>query len=203
MKRIISFLLTLSVFIMFIVSGIPTFADNTSVRLIDESEETSEVSMNNMNVGDTIAIEGYGNLTITSVGFIDSIPTDIDPGSLSTWRGDARSEIRSGPQSDFLRIRIHILNTQHHSVDFLDSFGEVVCCFDNDYQFGGWFRQERFQWEEFWTMYEDIESSYAIDPLYEGYYDVVVTLPNYVVESKAPLMVTFSIANNELTCNVR
>lgn len=207
MKRILSILsFCFLVFLVLTVLALmtPALADDTGIQIIGGPEDTAEtINMDDMKEGDTAQISGFGDITLVYTEFVDSIPTDVYIDSWSYSDGTIKESIDSGSKADFLRIRLHILNTQKKSFDFKEVFGDVLCVFGDDYQFGGWVRQERKRADRFWTMYPDAEQSYSIDPLYEGYFDVVVTLPNYVVESKEPLSVTFSIGDNEFTCNIR
>lgn len=200
MRKILSLLLILSM----LLGCAAAIAEDTGIQVIGGSEAEAEtVNLDDWKEGDTAKISGFGDITLVSCGFTDTIPYSV---YLNTWSsdGEAKESFKSGSSADYLRIRIYILNTQKNPFDFYKVFGdEIICTFGDDYKFGGWARQERKEDDRFWVMYESYDSSYAINSLYDGYFDVVVTLPNYVVSSKEPLSVTFSIGDNEFTVNVR
>lgn len=180
-----------------------TLADGTGILLISRPEEEIDtINMDDMKIGNTAHIPGYGNITLLSSDFMDFIPTEpTSHGFYNDGRG--YENLESGSQAEYLSLRLNILNTQKKPYNFAEDFCDVLCVFGDDYQFGGWSRQERKVDDKYWTMYPDSDQSDVIDPLYEGIYDIVITLPNYVVESKEPLSVTFSIGKNEFTCNIR
>lgn len=189
--------------LLFVICLSVAYADDTGIQIIGAPEETAEtINMDDMKAGDTASIAGFADITLLSAEFVDFIPTDaFSDGFYNNGRG--ADNIDSGSKADFLRIRLNILNTQKKPFDFLEVFGDVLCVFNDEYEFGGWSRQENKEHDQYWVMYPKSDQSYPIDTLYEGRFDVVVTLPNYVVESKQALSVSFSIGENEFTCNVR
>lgn len=199
MKKILSLLLILSM----LLGCAAAIAEDTGIQVIGGSEAEAEtVNLDDWKEGDTAEISGFGNITLVSCEFTDTIPYSVYLDQYDY--GKAKKSFKSGSSADYLRIRIYILNTQKKPFDFYKVFGdEIICTFGDDYKFGGWARQERKEGDRIWVMYESKDSSYAIESLYDGYFDVVVTLPNYVVSSKEPLSVTFSIGDNEFTVNVR
>ncbi len=198
MKRMLSLFL---VCLLLLVCAF-AFAEDTGVQVIGGTAmEVETVNLDDWKVGETAIIPGFGEITLLEVKFVDKILYYYNPEAIVPDYSYRYFE--SGSQADYLRIELKILNTQKKSYDFLKSFGETICTFGDDYQFRGWARQERYIDRCGWTMYYDADSSYSIDMLYNGYYDVVVTLPNVVVSSKEPLSVTFTIGENEFTVNVR
>ena len=201
MKKILSMLLILSMLMGCSVA----VAEDTGIQVIGGPEEATEtVNLDDWKEGDVAEISGFGNIQLVSFSFVDSIPYEVYINSSWNSDGATKESFNSGSTADYLRIRIYILNTQKNAFDFYKVFGdEIICTFGDDYKFGGWARQERKVGDRFWVMYQNKDTSYAIGSLYDGYFDVVVTLPNYVVNSKEPLSVTFSIGDNEFTVNVR
>lgn len=182
---------------MIMLTGVHACADDTGVMVIGGPESEAEtVNLDDIQKDQTVKIAGFGDIKM-SWQFVDYIPTGLYES------GDVSQSLESGLDAEYLCICINILNTQKTEVDFKSLFGDVVCTFGDGYQFAGWVRQERRVHDTYWTMCESADSHYAIASLYDGYFDVVVTLPNYVVESKEPLSVTFSIGDNEFTCNIR
>jgi len=207
MKKVFSMILIL----LMLLGYSAAMAEDTGIQIIGGSETGAEtVNLDDWKEGDTARISGFGEITLVSCSFVDTIPYsvytsfNVISANKTVSDGDAKESFISGSAADYLRIRVHILNIQKKPFDYYKVFGdEILCTFGDDYKFGGWTRQERKVDDRFWVMYESKDSSYAIDSLYEGYFDVVVTLPNYVVNSKEPLSVTFSIGDNEFTVHIR
>jgi len=199
MKKMLSLLLVLSLMLGCSI----TYAEGMGVQIISgPASETEPVRMDDIKQGDTIDIPGFAIIEIIEVEFVDTIEKDKSwNSSWNEWRNV--QYVSSGSTAEFLKIRIRILNKQKKNYDFKKAFGDVTCIFGDDYQFAGWSRQERKIADIDWTMYEGNDQTYEIAPLYDGYFDVVVTLPNFVVESKEPLSVSFTIGENEFTCNMR
>lgn len=167
-------------------------ADDTGIQIISEPESASgyeALDMDDVKVDDVFLIDGFGDITIVSADWTNSI--GITSGG----------SIHSGDEAELFLIIVRIDNTQKKPVDFLKQFGDVICDYADGYQFGGWKRQAVLDGSRFKAYSEG--SSKEIDVLYTGYYCVGVTLPNRVMERDEPLSVTFSIGNNEFTCNVR
>ena len=192
MKKILSVLLVLSM--LFASVGYALADDDTGVLMIGgpEDEAAGAVNLDDWKESETAEIPDFANITLVSVKFVDTI--DYNSG---------RYCFESGVQAEYLRIRMHFLNTKKTAFNFLNVFGDVICNFGEGYQFGGWKRQEWLRNNKDWYVYQKADQSHELDPLYEGYFDVMVTLPNYVVESKEPLSVTFTIGQSEFTVNVR
>lgn len=201
MKKYFSMLLAL----LMLLSCAHAMAEDTGIQIIGSpNAEVETVNLDDWKEGETAEIAGFGNFRLVSCEFVDTIPYTVYLGSFYHSDGEADKSFESGSMAEYLRIRIHVLNTQKKAFDYYKVFGnDIVCTFGDGYQFGGWARQERKVNDRFWTMYESKDSSYEIGSLYIGYFDVVVTLPNYVVTSKEPLSVTFSIGENEFTIHVR
>ncbi len=195
MKRILMLVLVLSL----ILGCSAAIAEDPGIQFISgPATEEDTVVLDNWKEGQTAKISGYADITLDSVAFVDQIETDVSSG----W-GNLIYDYNSGSTAEYLRIRIHILNTKKTPFNFLKGFGDVICDYGDGYQFGGWARQEWLYRDRHWVVYKTADDSYEINPLYDGYFDVIVTLPNYVVESKEPLSVTFSIGENEFTVHVR
>lgn len=192
MKKILLMLLILSMMLT-----ATAFADDTGIQVIGGPEPEAEtVNMDDWKEGDTVKISDFADITLESVKFVDSIRGGGEWG----WTDSCYA---SGSESEYLRIRLFVLNTKKNAFNYLKVFGDVICDFGDGYQYAGWKRQELKYYDKEWILYEKADQSYDISPLYSGYFDVVVTLPNYVVESKEPLSVTFTIGENEFTINAR
>lgn len=188
MKKIIALLLTLLV----VGSCMAALAEDTGIQIIGGNDKPAEaVNLDNMKVGETAKIEGFGEVTITFADWRNSIKTSV-------WN----DYWNSGSEAEYLYLKIRILNTQKKAQNYLNMFGDVVCEFDDGFQFAGWYRQREEDTDD-GNLYKSSTDGYDISPLYAGQYGVIVTLPNYVVDSKAPLSVTFKIGENEFTYHHR
>ena len=197
MTRLMNVLLTLALVSMLAMTANTSMADTTGVVIICGPDETSRecepVNLNDLKEGQLVSIPGYADFRIEKIEFSDWVEHTYD-------LGDIEYVYSSGESADFLRIRLWVLNTNTEPHDYYRDFGEIVCDFADKYQFGGWLRQVGMKSKK---PYDSENKHYEIDPLYEGMFDVFVTLPNYVVESKDLLSVTFSFGGNEITCQVR
>lgn len=186
MKRVIAL-----VAIFLVLSVQVVYADDTGVQIIGGPELEAEIiNMDDIKVNQLVGISGYADIRIDSAAFTDIILTDNDP-----------IDFVSGDSADYFQIRVWLLNTKRESYDFYNDFGEVICDFGDGYQFGGWVRQVNLANRGLTKRLAD--DHFKIDMLYEGMFDVVVTLPNHVVNSKEPLSITFTIGGSEFTYNVR
>lgn len=192
MKKIIALLLTLLV----VGSSMAALAEDTGIQIIGGNDKPAEaVNLDNMKVGETVTIDGFGDVTITAAEWCDVIYQYT-----TSWGSSPR--FASGSEAEYLCLEVRILNTQKKAVNYMNMFGDITCDFGDGYQFGGWFRQCSSD-KEAASVYSSSSDSYDIGTLYAGRYAVVVTLPNQVVNSKEPLSVTFKIGENEFTYHHR
>ena len=193
MKKILAMLLVLS---MLLVCS-AAMADDTGIQVIGgPAAETTPVTLDDMKVGQTAKIDGFGDVTILSADWCDTI--NAGHSGRETLRYTWWS---SGDEADYLCLKIRIMNTQKQAQDYSKMIQDIVCDFGDGYQFGGWYRQRQNDSDGY--LYYDESTSYEISPLYAGQYGIIVTLPNSVVESKEPLSVTFCIGENEFTYHHR
>lgn len=188
MKKFLSMLLILSM----LLAAAAAFAEDTGIQVIGgpSTEESTPVSLDDMKIGKTVKIDGFGDVTILSVEWRDY----ISKSGGGYWD--------SGAEAEYLYIKLRILNTQKSARDYAQEFHDIVCDFGDGFQFGGWYRQRKSDTDD-GLLYYDAKASYEISPLYAGQYGVIVTLPNFVMESKEPLSVTFHIGDNEFTYHHR
>lgn len=191
MKKFLSMLLILSM----LLAAAAAFAEDTGIQVIGgpSTEESTPVSLDDMKIGKTVKIDGFGDVTILAVEWDDWISRRYNSGGSGSWN--------SGKEAEYLYIKLRILNTQKSARDYAQEFHDIVCDFGDGFQFGGWYRQREDDTDGY--LYEDAKASYEISPLYAGQYGVIVTLPNIVMESKEPLSVTFHIGDNEFTYHHR
>lgn len=190
MKKILSILLILSM----LLAAAAAFAEDTGIQVIGgPSAESAPVSLDDMKIGKTAKIDGFGDVTILSAEWRDEIAYRAY-GYYDSWH--------SGDEAEYLYLKLRILNTQKSARDYAQEIHDIVCDFGDGYQFGGWFRQREDDTDDGY-LYKNEKDSYEIAPLYAGQYGVIVTLPNLVVDSKEPLSVTFKIGDNEFTYHHR
>ena len=192
MKKILSLVLAA----VLLLGCSVTFAeggDDTGIQMIGgpEDDAAGTVNLDDWKVGETVEIPNIANITLAQVDFKDYLGVLYDSDYFD-----------SGEQAEYLYICVRVLNTKKTAFNFLPSFGDVICNFGDGYQFGGWKRQEHLSNGK-WYRYEKADEYHEIGPLYSCDFCIVVTLPNYVVESKEPLSVTFTIGESEFTVNVR
>ena len=73
--------------------------------------DTTPVSLDNMKVGETVTIDGYGRITITEVGTIDIIDYYQQGKRNIDDRGnDNRRRENSGAEAEFYIVKMDIVN---------------------------------------------------------------------------------------------
>ena len=171
--------------------------------------DTTPVSLDNMKVGETVTIDGYGRITITEVGTIDIIDYyQQGKRNIGDWGNDNRRRENSGVEAEFYIVKMDIVNLSLQPTNFLKNC-TVVATYDDVYKFGGWCHQ--FNWNNTFgygtdtnkKAYIDDADQFEISPMYAGHYIFGVTLPNAVIEADEPLSIVINIGGNELTYVVR
>lgn len=136
------------------------------------------------------ALKGYGSSYYRQAGWMDS-----------------------GLNADFFWFRCDITNLQKKTVQYLGE-ASVKIVYDDEYEFNGWIRQANFDYNTAVYRYNtttsgapfavlDPANEEGIDMMYTGTFIFGCTLPNSVVESKAPLRIEITLGSNELTYNIR
>lgn len=202
MKKILSILLIASVFL---TMGQICYADDTGIMIIGGNDgEAQTVNLDDFKVGDTAEIDGYGEVCLSFTDWCNR----IGKYSSSTyyyygWGGEDYYEADS--EAKYLLLWVHILNTGKASHDFYKDFNEIICTYDDEYQFGGWVRQfvEIKDNGESMLVLNNTEGSTPVGMLYSSNYGVVITLPlavyNGVTKEGKPLTVSFKLGENEFT----
>lgn len=191
MKKLVSLILCL---MMVLTSA--ALAEDTGIQIIGGPEVAAEVvNLDDMKVGQVAKIEGLGEVQLLSAEWIDGFASVTQTNS---WGYD----YKSGPEAQYLRLNIRILNTNFTSKNYHAMFSDVICDYGDGYQFKGWYRQRENDTEDAY-VFSDSKFSYDVSPLYAGRYIVCVTLPNVCVDSEEPLSITFKIGENEFTYHER
>lgn len=195
MKKILSMLLVISM----LLSASAALAEIGGVQIIGgPALETETVSLDDAKLNTSMPIDGYGDITLTSFEYLDKIRA-FKNGS-STFNTN-----RSGDEADYALLKVDILNTTLKDKNYIASC-EVKVVYDDVYEFAGWFGQ--YDWD-LWSDNDDKdclianEDIFAIKPMYVGHYCFGSTLPNAVVNGKAPLKMIITIDGNEITYNIR
>lgn len=173
------------VLVMILSLSSVAFAGDFSIQVISgpEPEEENTVNMDDIKVGDVVEIDSYGIVEITAAKTADTFGN----------RRASYSTQGSGDEADFVVVWISVINTGKQSRSFAKDC-EVKVVFDDDYEFAGWFGQADKQ------GFLLKENDYTpVEQLYKGYYMFGCTLPNFVIESKKELKMTFTLDGNEFT----
>lgn len=209
MKKILSMLLVLSM----LLTASAALAENMGVQVIGgPATETEPVSLDDFKLNTEAEIEGYGILYATEFVFKDQLGY-YRSGKTDVY--DTSDFYKSGNEADYALLKMDITNTSTKPHDFLASC-EVKVVFDDVYEYGGWFYQYNYNNKTYksnnsgedsqkqntnWVI--NAADQFAIDPMYQGHFVFGCTLPNAVVNSKAPLRMTIMIDGNEITYNIR
>ena len=146
--------------------------------------------------------------------------TSPDPAKVSTQKSTGwhsyytqMNWMDSGTSADFAYLVMDIVNLQKKDVAFMQE-ATVKVIYDDDYEFVGWIRQMNYDYNQavFRNNYDEAHAPTAVlDPeneepvamMYTGNFVFGCTLPNEVVNSKAPLRMVITLGNNELTYHIR
>lgn len=208
MKKILSMILAL----MMLLTASAALAEGMGVQVIGGPEtETEPVSLDDFKLGAETEIDGWGILSADT--FI------IEEGFCvyKQGRDNYCDEYRAGNDAEFAIFYMNIVNTTTKEKNYLSDCA-VKVVYDDLYEYGGWFYQLNYDndtWkrtDEPWTTYSGKQNFmygineadvFSIKPMYEGHYVFGCTLPNAVIEGKAPLKMIITIDGNEITYNIR
>lgn len=186
MKKLVS-LVTLLVMLMTMAGAMAEGV--VVIKSPQQQVEEEPVDMKNIKLGKDIDIEGYGVIRPVSCEFVDKIVVDY------------YNEFSSGDEAQYLLLIVEILNTQYVNASYYDNVA-VSASFGDGYEFGGWKRQYKKSTST--EVFKNANESFEISPLYKGKYAFVVTVPNYVVDTPAPLSITVKLTDEiEMTYIMR
>lgn len=151
-------------------------------------------------------------------------------GSSLVYRGGGDYYLRnaywndSGANAEYAWLVLDITNLRKTDVKFMEE-ASVKVIYDDEYEYTGWTRQMNHDYRtKLYRRYYDGKyyiavsgdkdsqlSDIVLDPaneesigmMYTGTYVIGCTLPNAVVNSKAPLRIEIQLGSNELTYNIR
>lgn len=154
--------------------------------------EGEQASLEDFKLNAPVAVDGFGTLTGTQYEVVDELNYYYG----SSWIGT----YESGKEAEYALLSMDILNTQTKAVNYLDQ-AEVRAIYDDVYEFAGWAYQRDADRKIDYALASDLE--FVIEPMYNGHYFFGCTLPNAVIESKAPLRLIITLGGNEITYNIR
>lgn len=213
MKKILSMLLILS---MFLTASAAT-AEGMGVQVIGgPAAETESVSLDDFKLNSDVAIEGYGIICGTSFEIADRLGYYRQGKNEPYWLNYYRDDFyQSGPEADYVIVRMDITNTMLGSHDFLAST-EVKAVYDEKYEYAGWAYQSNYGNEIAKTDAHGADSEkqnlrwvvneadqFPVEPMYTGHYVFGCTLPNSIINRKESLKLIITIDGNEITYNIR
>lgn len=112
MKELISMILVLLIFLTVSVA----LAEDTGIQIIGGPEtEAAVVSLDDFKVGDTVKIEGYGEVTLTASSWANRIEKYDEDNWVTTYKGWNWGGVQyydAGTEAIYLRLQLDILNTQ-------------------------------------------------------------------------------------------
>lgn len=185
MKRIVALLVAL----MLVLVQFGAFAEMGVQLISGPEEETEPVSLDDLKLGIEATIDGFAVLK--------GISFEIEDG-LGYYDGSYRG-YNSGADADFAIFQLDILNTTHAAKNYLATC-EVTAVYDDSYEYAGWAYQYNYDLREGYVMKD---KTIDIEPMYTGHYCFGCTLPNAIVNSKAPLKMIIKLDGNEITYNIR
>lgn len=211
MKKILSVLLVLSM----LLSASAALAEGMGVQVIGgPAVEVEPVSLDDIKLNVDVEIDGYAVILPTAFSFTDTLGHYREGETELGWDADSRL-FKSGNDAEFAILRMDLTNLGVSAKSFLTN-AEVKVVYDDKYEYAGWFYQYNYdnkvrndsnygvasnkQNTEFVIMPSDF---FEIGPMYAGHYVFGCTLPNAVIDSKAPLRMEITIDGNEITYNIR
>ncbi|MBR3494039.1 MAG: hypothetical protein IKH38_01300 [Clostridia bacterium] len=209
MKKILSMLLIFSV-----LFGCSAALAEMDVQIISGPDMVTEpVSLDDIQLGIEVDIDGYATLLPTSFEFVDGLGA-YKAGKREVhynW-DDCNQWYASGNDAEYAILRMEITNLNTRTKNFLENC-EVRVVFDDLYEYAGWFYQynydngtydrHSFKNQQNRNYVINKADIFSINPMYTGHYCFGCTLPNAIVNSKKPLRMVITIDGNEITYNVR
>ena len=177
-------------------------AAELGVQIIGGQTEAAEtVSLDDIKIDVPVDIYGFGMINPSSYTVQDK---------LYRYRKGSKSgsdTYNSGNEAEYVLLKMDITNTTSTPKNYLADV-EIKVVFQDNFEFAGWCYQ--YNWDnssgdkKYSANYViHPEDNYSIDPWYVGHYCFGCTLPNAVVDSKAPLRMEIKIGGNEITYNIR
>ena len=196
MKKLVALILILTV-----LTAVAQAAELGVQLITPETNMTAEtVSLDDIKLNASVSVYGFGSIMPTAYSVQNNL-VKYRKGSNST------DTINSGHEADFVILKMDITNTTATPKNYLAD-AEVKVVFDDTFEFIGWCYQYNWDRSNGDTKYSSnyvlsTEDNFNINPWYMGHFCFGCTLPNTVIESKAPLRLEIKIGGNEITYNIR
>ena len=163
-------------------------AEEKGVMLISSpGSNTEKGSLEDMKIDQEVKVDNFGKITITEVKQVDEYKYGMYSGDV--WR--------SGPEADYLYLKVNILNINKQPYDYLKKC-TVTAHYDDGFIYKG--SMEQFNWK---NSKDYVSYFFPIDPMYYGHFGFFITLPNSVLEDTAPLKIIVKMDDVEFTYYVR
>jgi len=198
-KKILGIILVVSLLTPCIVC-----ADDMGVKIIggEDTEDNLPVSLDDIKIGKEAEIDGYGVFLATSFSYKDSFE------HFKRSDSENRTSYVSGQDAEYAMLRADVTNISTTSRDFLAQCS-VKVVYDDKYEYEGWYDQYDYNHYIYYNSTDateivtETEGRFAIDPMYDGHYVFGCTLPNKVVDGKAPLRMEIELDGNDITYHIR
>ena len=208
MKRILSMLIVLTMLL-----GCSVAMAEMGVQVIGGPDtETEPVSLDDIKLNEGATIDGYAIFTATAY----TVQDNLGYYKQGKTKPDGDWWYRSGKEAEYVILRVDLTTLATREKLFLEN-AEVKVVYDDTYEYAGWAYQLNYDngtsdWSGGYGTYNKIQNTefvidaadnFAIGPMYAGHYFFGCTLPNAVIEGKAPLRMVINLDGNEITYNVR
>ncbi len=192
-------------------------SDSMEVQIIngfeeEENGDSKTATIDDLQVEADCEIPDYAIVTPTSFEYVDQLEHYMagDTQTEYSWEPEIannREFYKSGQDAEFALLRVDLTNLAMKDKNFLENC-TVKVVFDDKYEYQGWSYQYDYNanpqhFERNLYAVIDPEDQFAVGSMYQGHYAFGCTLPNPVVESKAPLRMEITIDGNELIYNIR
>ena len=220
MKKMVAFVL-----MALMMLGAIASAEDLGVQMIGGSSFVAEtVNLDDMKLEQVYKIEGYAKIEPLAWKFDDFFYQYVKDHAGDNSHGGEKGKnpwaemggwyykwiniMNSGTSAEFAWLEVDVTNLAKTDVDFTQQV-EVKVVYDDDYEFAGWVRMINYDYDTYdgngalvrTTLNPD--NSESIDMMYTAHLVFGATLPNAVVEDKAPLRMEIKLGENELTYHIR
>ncbi|RKJ51753.1 YARHG domain-containing protein [bacterium 1XD42-54] len=160
----------------------------------NEKAEADATAVGDLKIGDTVEIDGFGELTVLSFEFADTFQHLYD--------GMNKIQM-SGDDADYAILKIRVLNTTTSKKKYLNDFS-VKMKSDEKYGYQGWaFQYETDSENENAVIAMDVSEAEQkglreIESLCEGYYMFGCTLPQEIVTGNGRLSMEIDFDGNKM-----
>ena len=176
----------------------PLHAENMDVTIASgaENQESEQISVDDIQLEKAIEITDCGIFLPQRFEFVDSFEQEAQPSAVYN------KTYESGAEAEYAMLYMDITNLKTTAQEYL-SKSKVSVLFDEKYEYEGWSYQQNYDINNGDQIVILPDHIFAIEPMYVGHYVFGCTLPNAVIESKAPLKMKIEIDENAFIYNIR